>query len=202
MSFDYSHYCGNCGNHQHQQLLFDVCVFELDWFIGSVASTFLYFLLGWHVHEKAILPTIILAGMLIPTSVIDCKIFFLLSLSGTIGLFPLLFTTRDIITEFALSITYFVICWYVFDRFSQSAFTNSFSLMDKAIILLLILACCFSYGVFPLLEKCSGLPFKNLPFLPLMAISVSCALSNCYVFVLSIRQLYKQKVDYICLFQL
>ena len=36
----------------------------------------------------------------------DAKIFWLLSLSGTVGLFPLLFTPRDVISEVLLTGVY------------------------------------------------------------------------------------------------
>ena len=39
----------------------------------------------------------------------DARIYWLLSLSGTIGLFPLLFTPRDVLTEVLLTATYTVL---------------------------------------------------------------------------------------------
>lgn len=154
-------------------------------------------MLGWHVHEKAILPTIILAGMLVPLSMEDAKLFFLLSLSGTVGLFPLLFTARDVITEFLLSIVYFVLAWNALNYSSNGSFVDSFRLMDWIVIGLILLACAFAYGFCPIFLKYFSecLFNRNLPFLPLMTISVSCALSNCYIVLLSVKQLVKRKMD-------
>ena len=41
----------------------------------------------------------------------DARIFWLLSLSGSVGLFPLLFTPRDVVTEVMLTGVYGVLSW-------------------------------------------------------------------------------------------
>ena len=108
---------------------------------------------GWHVHEKAILPTVILAGLMIPVSITDSKIFFLLSLSGTVGLFPLLFTPRDMITEILLTMTYLIFCYWSLNRLSNKEFEKSFSWMDKWMIGLVVGGCCFAYIISPIFFK-------------------------------------------------
>ena len=108
---------------------------------------------GWHVHEKAILPTVILAGLMIPVSITDSKIFFLLSLSGTMGLFPLLFTPRDMITEILLTMTYLIFCYWNLNRLSNKEFEKSFSWMDKWMIGLVVGGCCFAYIISPIFFK-------------------------------------------------
>lgn len=41
----------------------------------------------------------------------DARVFWLLSLSGSVGLFPLLFTPRDVVTEVLLTGVYGVLAW-------------------------------------------------------------------------------------------
>ena len=92
----------------------------------------------------------ILAGLMIPVSITDSKIFFLLSLSGTVGLFPLLFTPRDLITEILLTMTYLIFCYWSLNRLSNKEFEKSFSWMDKWMIGLVVSGCCFAYIISPI----------------------------------------------------
>ncbi len=47
--------------------------------------------------------------LLLEQSSEDAKVYWICSLAGTVGLFPLLFTLRDEITELLLTLTYTVI---------------------------------------------------------------------------------------------
>ena len=49
--------------------------------------------------------------MLASESARDARVFWLLSLSGSVGLFPLLFTPRDVLTEVMLTGVYGVLSW-------------------------------------------------------------------------------------------
>jgi alpha-1,3-glucosyltransferase len=53
------------------------------------------FMLGWHVHEKAILLTVIPLGLFACDSVRDAKTFLFLSIVGHYSLFPLLFRPTE-----------------------------------------------------------------------------------------------------------
>ncbi|KAK8830264.1 hypothetical protein WA577_005952 [Blastocystis sp. JDR] len=154
----------------------------------TAITTLLYFLLGYHVHEKAILPTIILAGLLIPNSVQDAKIFMLLTVSGTLGLFPLLFTPRDIITETLLFFSYVMAAWYLLDRCYSGELKREMSVLDCCVLAEMGIAWCCAYLVLPWI-------LPQYPFLPLMLISVACAVGNCYVLILMVCQLRKEKSE-------
>ena len=106
-------------------------------------------MLGYHVHEKAILPTIILAGLLIPNSVQDAKIFLLLTISGTIGLFPLLFTSRDIITETMLCFSYVIVAWYSLNHYYNGELNKIMTVLDYSILIVMAIAWCCAYLVLP-----------------------------------------------------
>ena len=165
---------------------------------GTAITTLLYFLLGYHVHEKAILPTIILAGLLIPTSVQDAKIFVLLTVSGTLGLFPLLFTPRDVITETLLSLSYVAVAWYSLNKQYHGELQRRMTVVDYLVLGLMCVSWCCAYLFFPCLLpllQLSGITRRNYPFMPLMIISVSCAIGNCYVLCLMCFQLFKEKSE-------
>lgn len=70
--------------------------------------------------------------MLLEQSSADAKVFWICSLSGTVGLFPLLFTPRDEITELILTLTYFVM--------SAVWLKLQFSWIDRFVILLITLS--------------------------------------------------------------
>ena len=114
-----------------------------------MVTTFVYFLFGWHVHEKAILPTIILSGLLISRSAEDATLFWLLSITGTVGLFPLLFTVRDEITEILLTLSYLVVSWWLLKDLYGEEWRSVFRLADKSIVLLVGVAFALAYCVFP-----------------------------------------------------
>lgn len=166
--------------------------------VGTAITTLLYFLLGYHVHEKAILPTIILAGLLIPNSVQDAKIFMLLTVSGTLGLFPLLFTPRDIITETLLFFSYVMAAWYLLDRCYSGELKREMSVLDCCVLAEMGIAWCCAYLVLPWILPYvmrRSVTHRQYPFLPLMLISVACAVGNCYVLVLMVCQLRKEKSE-------
>ena len=108
---------------------------------------------GWHVHEKAILPVLSLLGLLIPRSAEDAKIFWLANLSGTVGLFPLLFTLRDEITEFLLTGSYLWISWQLLDEQFGAAWRAAFGWIEKSVIGGILGAVVFAYCVCPLWLK-------------------------------------------------
>ena len=62
-------------------------------FLGCVVlSSLVFFMFGWHVHEKAILVTILPLTLTAFDSFLDAKLFVYCSFIGHYSLFPLLFT--------------------------------------------------------------------------------------------------------------
>lgn len=80
-------------------------------FIRAVALTCLTsFMFGWHVHEKAILMTLI---PLCPVCILVPKLkntFLRITLSGTYSLFPLLIEPAEYTTKVCLLLTYYFYC--------------------------------------------------------------------------------------------
>lgn len=65
---------------------------------------------NYHYHSSLLL--LLTIRLLATRSTRDARIFWLLSLSGTVGLFPLLFDPRSILTEVFLTATYTVMITY------------------------------------------------------------------------------------------
>jgi alpha-1,3-glucosyltransferase len=70
------------------------------------------FMLGYHVHEKAIIIPWILQTFLVAETEMDRLLYFLLTLSGLYSLFPLIpgkfeWCIKNLLTILFLSITYF-----------------------------------------------------------------------------------------------
>ena len=74
------------------------------------------FMLGYHVHEKAILMAIIPAGMLAADSVADAKVYLLMSIVGHVSLFPLLHQIREVPFKFFLAILQVLLSYVSLDR--------------------------------------------------------------------------------------
>lgn len=74
-----------------------------------VQSSLTFFLFGWHVHEKAILVSIIPLWLLAPTNMFYGRMAFILSTTGHYSLFPLLFKPTEIPTKILLLLLHSVI---------------------------------------------------------------------------------------------
>ena len=123
------------------------------------------FIFGWHVHEKAILM------ILIPLSFISssdriANQYFLLSLSGTYSLFPLLFKNQEEITKVALLAVY-----SIFMVESLPIKLHRFEKLYAA-----------GFIVLHVYTKVHLLLF-DMEFLPLMLTSTYCSLGAIYSFL-------------------
>ncbi|KAM3869037.1 dolichyl pyrophosphate Glc1Man9GlcNAc2 alpha-1,3-glucosyltransferase [Diretmus argenteus] len=149
------------------------------------------FMFGWHVHEKAILIAILPLSILAVESREDAGIFLVLATTGHYSLFPLIFTPAELPIKVTLML--------MFTLYSFCALRNLFSVQGsllhplEAVYLLglvaVAIACEIVYPLSPWQQ--------TLPFLPLLATSLYCALgvSYCFVrlYVSMLRQEHKPK---------
>lgn len=156
------------------------------------------FLFGWHVHEKAILMSIIPLSILAVTEAGDAKVFLLLSTVGHYSLFPLLFPPSLLAMKVLLLLTYTI---YAF----QSLSSLCPLLIGKCTLPLLNYGeSLYVLGLIPLfiydnvIHNGLGLN-KSLPFLPLMLTSVYCSVGviycwlRYYVYFIRKNNLYVEK---------
>ncbi|KAG8243497.1 glycosyl transferase [Homalodisca vitripennis] len=137
------------------------------------------FMFGWHVHEKAILIVIIPLTLLAVVWRREAQTYLLLCTVGHFSLFPLLFTPMENCIKVCLFLLH---CIYAFQKLSSLFdITDSrhslplLSLPESLYVFSLSVLSLFEYVVFPL----SSLS-KSYPFLPLMLISVHCAVGVLY----------------------
>lgn len=137
------------------------------------------FMFGWHVHEKAILmavlPQIILA---VSGSRTDAEIFLFLQVVGHYSLFPLLFQAYELITRLCIVLLYAILAFGLIKNLRQRNLHESKS---WRLPLLGFFESIYIYGLCVCEIYCSILhrfmPFaEKLKFLPLMIMSVYCAL--------------------------
>nr|CAG4650184.1 EOG090X06YP [Sida crystallina] len=148
-----------------------------------VLCAFASFLFGWHVHEKAILMIIIPLTLCATSGAGDCRLFLLLSITGHVSLFPLLFTPFEnvikvvLVTGYSLASYAFLVALHSEAKSKRSRV--SFSGLERAYLLGLLTVgffeCC--------LHSALGLN-QRLPFLPLLTMSVYCAVGVVYVWIL------------------
>ena len=78
------------------------------------------FMLGYHVHEKAILMAIVPVGMLAADSVDDAKVYLLMSWIGHISLFPLLEGMRELPSKIMFTSIHMLLSYVSLDRYHRS----------------------------------------------------------------------------------
>eukprot|EP01122_Echinamoeba_exundans_P005624 TRINITY_DN15776_c0_g1_i1.p1 TRINITY_DN15776_c0_g1~~TRINITY_DN15776_c0_g1_i1.p1 ORF type:complete len:519 (-),score=51.46 TRINITY_DN15776_c0_g1_i1:79-1635(-) len=124
------------------------------------------FMLGWHVHEKAILLPVIPLGLIASENLFQRRMFVLMATVGHYGLFPLLFNSTEtpikiflLLGHTTLSITMLQASW------------KDFSFIDKMMLVGLIPVQAFYSLLHPwILGK-----NPKYDFLPLLVVSVYCA---------------------------
>ncbi|RKO92977.1 glycosyl transferase [Blyttiomyces helicus] len=126
------------------------------------------YLFGWHVHEKAILL------VLIPLSVISVKsqrhaqAFYVLSCAGYVSLFPLLFKVTESVTKVVIVALYSILARHVLAAPTNP--TLSLGFLERSYLWGLVVVELYA-------EVGHSLLFPNrLEFLPLMLVSVYCAI--------------------------
>ncbi|KAM4699408.1 dolichyl pyrophosphate Glc1Man9GlcNAc2 alpha-1,3-glucosyltransferase [Discoglossus pictus] len=135
------------------------------------------FMFGWHVHEKAVLLAILPLSLLAVSSAKDAGIYLMLATTGHFSLFPLLFTAQELPIKIFLML--------MFTVFSISSLK---SLLRREGPLLNWLETLYLCGLVPLEVFCEIVypwtPWvEHLPFIPLLLISVYCALGVFYAWL-------------------
>ena len=110
-------------------------------FVGAVTLCgYASFLVGWHVHEKAILL------ILIPFSLLALKdrsylaCFRPLAVAGHVSLFPLLFTAAEFPIKVVYTITWLIVFLYTFGRLAPAPASPRRFLLDRFTILYIAVA--------------------------------------------------------------
>ncbi len=150
------------------------------------------FMLGYHVHEKAILMAIIPMGMMAADSVDDAKLYLMLSWIGNFSLFPLLHKPREVPLKVMVMGIHMILSYLSLDRYHrseqkalrirQSERGVRFTFMERLYLVGMLPLFIFVEFGHPLLMK------NKLPFLPLLLMSTYCALGLVYVWHLAHRQ--------------
>ncbi|XP_076039866.1 ALG6/ALG8 family glucosyltransferase xit isoform X2 [Oratosquilla oratoria] len=140
------------------------------------------FMFGWHVHEKAVLLIVLPLGLLCTQHIKEARFFILLSIVGHFSLFPLLFTNHETPIKVLLLLV------HAFYTMSELSFHWSKGKQNFSIDLcsrheaLYLWGLPFLFLYQEVLHPGLGLQ-ERLPFLPLMFISVYCALGVTYVWI-------------------
>lgn len=133
---------------------------------------FASFLFGWHVHEKAVLLIIFPFSFL---ALHDRRVllsFIPLVVAGYISLFPLIFTSGELLVKVLYTFVWFVMFLLSFNHLVRIASARKrVFLLDRAVLIYLV-------GFVPLMitSQTVGLIFKKYEFLKLMMISVYCSI--------------------------
>ncbi|KAF2225357.1 ALG8 glycosyltransferase family ALG6 [Elsinoe ampelina] len=145
--------------------------FQPTWenFVGGLTLCgYASFLLGWHVHEKAILLVVIPFSLLALRDRRYLGAFRPLAVSGHVSLFPLLFTAQEFPVKTVYTVFWLILFLMVFDKLAPASSQSRLFLLDRLTVLYIAVA-------IPLILYCSlihqmvfGARFE---FLPLMFIS-------------------------------
>ena len=146
---------------------------------GVVFSSLSGFMLGFHVHEKAIMTAIIPLTLLVTTSCYSARLFIRTSYLGIFGLLPLLFRTEELLLKVALCITWlsgtFCTLESVVPKTKTKGNEKLLTLFDYVAFFVMACLLLFMEVIHPIVFLPSG-----LEFLPLMATSVACGVGLLY----------------------
>ncbi|KAE8712497.1 putative dolichyl pyrophosphate Glc1Man9GlcNAc2 alpha-1,3-glucosyltransferase [Hibiscus syriacus] len=152
------------------------------------------FLFGWHVHEKASLHISIPLALVAVESLEDAKHFFLLSVVSCYSLFPLLFEAQEYPIKVLLLLLHTILMWFcfctLFPKNSKgssrtSAVEQWFKLgwVAKSYLLGVVVVEIWGQFLHPYLLG------DKLPFLPLMLISMYCAIGILYSWIWQLKRI-------------
>ncbi|RMZ74794.1 hypothetical protein DV737_g5738, partial [Chaetothyriales sp. CBS 132003] len=144
-----------------------------DGFVGSLTLCgYASFLVGWHVHEKAILLVLIPFSLLALKDRSYLASFRPLAVAGHVSLFPLLFTVAESAIKVVYTGVWLTTFLFVFDKLAPAPAAPRRFLLDRFTVLYMALA-------IPLLIYCALLHSLVLgaryEFLPLLLTSIYCA---------------------------
>ncbi|TDH70399.1 hypothetical protein CCR75_000371 [Bremia lactucae] len=153
------------------------------------------FLLGYHVHEKAILQVTLPLALMAGDSVASMRLYRFASGVATISLFPLLFTPAEHGTKVLLGACHAVLAKVVLVPLLKHSLKErhikvtavGMSLFERGFLTGLTGLALFA-AVFPYLPQVGA----RFPFLPLMLISIGCALGNIYVWGFTLTQHFRK----------
>ncbi|CAL5401371.1 unnamed protein product [Camellia sinensis] len=169
------------------------------------------FLFGWHVHEKASLHFVIPLAIVAIQSMEDARHYFLLSIVSCYSLFPLLYQAQEYPIKVLLLLLHTILMWFGFSsQFSsisavkarvprqkkgdKSGWKGSSNIVtqnggfiigwiEKSYLLGLLVVEIWGQFLHPIVLG------NRLPFVPLMMISIYCALGMMYSWIWQLRQI-------------
>ncbi|XP_073111689.1 dolichyl pyrophosphate Glc1Man9GlcNAc2 alpha-1,3-glucosyltransferase-like [Elaeis guineensis] len=158
------------------------------------------FMFGWHVHEKASLHFTIPLAIVAMESLDDARHYFLLSIVSCYSLFPLLFEPQEYPVKILLLAVHSILMWLGFCQFRISRTSHQRKTSDSrgSCEKNQIIGCagtCYLLGLFGV-ELWGQLlhPYffgDKLPFLPLMLVSIYCAMGMMYSWAWQLRQIIR-----------
>ncbi|CEG45503.1 probable dolichyl pyrophosphate glc1man9 c2 alpha--glucosyltransferase [Plasmopara halstedii] len=155
------------------------------------------FLLGYHVHEKAILQVTLPLALMATENVANMRLYRFASGVATISLFPLLFTPAEQVSKVLLGACHALLAKVVLVpslklSLKELQIKNTIVRMSQFERLFLtgLAGITLLAGLFPYIPRFG----VRYPFLPLMMISVGCAIGNLYVWGFALTQHFR-KVD-------
>lgn len=158
-------------------------------FINAVVfSSFSAFMLGYHVHEKAIMTAIIPLTLLATTSISSARLFIRACMFGLFGLFPLLFRPEELLVKTFLFLAWMYLTIYGLESLliGESKETLLTSIDTVSII---VLSADFIF--MELIHPVMFMPDGKFEFLPLMTTSVICSFGLFYCWIQSAVQMLR-----------
>ncbi|XP_068718262.1 dolichyl pyrophosphate Glc1Man9GlcNAc2 alpha-1,3-glucosyltransferase-like isoform X1 [Montipora capricornis] len=155
-----------------------------------VLCAFGSFLFGWHVHEKAILMVVIPLSLFAIADREAARVFLILSTTGHLSLFPLLFQPQETPIKVCLMLMFTIFSFYSLCLIHCGKSSNKSSVSELFTLpIVQWYESWYLYSLVCLQFYCSAIhPFTvlavKLPFLPLMLTSVYCAVGVVWSWIL------------------
>jgi alpha-1,3-glucosyltransferase len=143
-----------------------------------VYTSFCAFMLSYHVHEKAILTTLLPLATLIHEDVSYKRLFVRASALGLFGLWPLLFRPIELLMKVSSYVAYMSFCDVVLQQYEEQPLLTA---IDKTGIFVVSGAALFLEVLHPLFV------YPAMEFLPLLLTSILCAIGLILCWVQSYR---------------
>jgi alpha-1,3-glucosyltransferase len=156
------------------------------------------FMLGYHVHEKAILIAILPMSLLACDSVYDARIYLIMSSIGHLSLFPLLYEAREAPLQLFAFCAHIAGAYLALDSYHRTESSKMrikqsgivFSTPEKCFLVGLVFVYLF-YQFHPRWIQ------TKMPFLPLLVMSTYCAFGNIFFVWTGVHDLFRRRLKVI-----